>query len=334
MLALGLLTLLISAPPSPPRVASPALRLGEELVYEGSISERGTRLGNEYRRQLGLRVRVIVLATHEGNIDTAVLTQLRPLEDDYVKDAAQVVAGNTSNNAPATAMTSLEFLRLHPNRTPQLLKPTSVIPVRLNAATSVQAIPPLPVDAPASMELGMFVPLQGSTDSVSGSWTITRSAEPDTEWKVGRTAVRDGAQLVELVGEQQTADWENSKGTTTAWRREDRVWVSPSDGLARFYERTVEQKEGIYVTRTRKVQAEMLPGVALHRDQLNAIRREIGFAHSFRLQFEEAEQPGSPTHAHDRLMELIRRYKRDHEATPYRDAVEAVYNRCEARSKR
>jgi hypothetical protein len=317
-----LLLLACSAGPTV-TVPGPSLAPGDETVYAGEVREVSTRTGAEYRRTLRLAVRVLALDARPGGTDVAVLTQLRPMEDGHVRDAAAVVAG-PSGGVEAAAATRLDLFRVDARGRVRRLLPPPGVPLRLSAGTPTAPTPEVPLDAPAAAEVGMFVPLPDAV--ASGGWTVPGGNRPAVAWAVGRTAVRDGAQVVELVGVQETGDWAEPTGTASPWRREDRVWVSPADGLARRFERTVERKAGVHVAYRRTVRAEAAPPAAVGGPVFEAARREIAFAWTFAADAAAARTAADAA----RLADRIARYRRDHDPTAYRDAVDAVQHRLEA----
>lgn len=307
MVPLGLLVLVAAAPPVP----GPVLTAGDELVYAGEVREESTRFGAEYRRRFELTVRVLALGGPPGRTDLAVLTRLRPLEDPHVRDSADAVSGSTDGK-PAAAAARLDLIRLDSRGRAAALKPAARVPLPLMNAPAV-APPGVPLDAPAAVELGMFVPAPAEA---APSWP-----GGGLTWTAGPLGVRDGAQVIELVGVAESADWTNRTGTSRAWRRADRVWASPADGLARQFERTVERTVGLHVVERRQTQVTLTQSNLLRGEAFEAARREVGFAYVFGAEA-EAGKSGA-------LKARIDRFRREHEPTAYREAVDAVARRLE-----
>lgn len=316
--------LLLTAAAAGPAVPGPTFAAGDEIVYAGEITEESDRVGGRFRRKHAVEVRLFVLESRPGGADVAVMTLLRPLEDPHVRDAAKQVAGTAASRPAAPPAVRLELIRVDPKGGVRRLVPPPALPLSLTGRTPTEPAPDPPLDAPAAVELGMFAPLPDPVTPAGSSWQVAGTA-----WRVGPTAVRNGAQVVELVGVRESADWATRTGVSRAWRRTDRVWVSPADGLARVFERTVEVTDGVPVAERRTVRAETAPPTAHRGDAYDAARREIEAAYRFAADAEAAGRTGR----FDPVKRAIQRYVRDHDPTAYRGAVEAVYRRCEAGRK-
>lgn len=316
MLPTFLLIATLATHRSEPTAPAPAFAVGDEIVYSGSVAEESTRVDLPYKRSFALEVRVFVLGVQESTTDLAVLTLLRPKTDANVAGAASAVTGIDPAKSPPAVR--LELVRVDDQGRAALIVPDTAPPFTLNTRTPTRAIPPIAADAPASLELGFLAPRPPKPNE--RSWTIASPGLPDWNWKLAQTAVRDGAQLVELVGERASAHWANPGGLETNWRRADSLWIGSVDGLARQFTRTVEIKDGVTVVARRVTTCAMSSPPSPNRGEgYSAIRREIEAAVGFAAELDTGRAV--------RLSDRIEAFERRHRETPYRIAIEAVKRR-------
>ena len=326
MNVLGILFLATWAPmAAEPRAIGPTFCVGDEMVYTGEVTEECTRHDRPYKRKVRLDVRVFALSGRDDSTDLAILTRLCPLEDPSIAGAAASITGLKSATGPAPAVVRLELVRVDARGAVQMLRPKPFPPFVLDDKTTVTPVTPLPLNEPATTELGFFVPLPATVATIGQTWTIDEPTRPARQWEAKRTVVQNGAQVVELSAVQRTAEWEKPTGLDKAWQRTDDVFVSPVDGLAREFTRVVERKEGIHIVERRTVRAEMTTPPTPHRgESFASTRREIESAYSFARDYEE--RTGNTA----RLSIRIEQYRARQTETAYRDAIDTVLRRIHA----
>ncbi len=325
MNVLGILFLAAWVPmAAEPRAVGPTFSVGDEMVYTGEVTEECTRQDRPYKRKFRLEVRVFALSGRDDSTDVAILTRLCPLEDPSIAGAAASITGLKSATGPAPAIVRLELVRVDARGAIQLLRPKPSPPFLLNDKTTVIAVAPLPLNEPATTETGFFVPLPATVATIGQTWTIEEPARPTRQWTAKRTIVQNGAQVVELSALQRTAEWEKPTGLDRPWQRTDDVFVSPVDGLAREFRRTIELKEGIHIVERRTVRAEMTTTPTPHRgESFASTRREIESAYSFAHEYEQRT-------GNARLLLRIEQYRARQTETAYRDAIDTVLRRIHA----
>lgn len=301
-----------------PTVPAPSFTVGDEIVYAGEVAEESTRIDVPYKRKHELEVRLFVLAVRPDSTDLAVLTQLRPKVDASISEAASAVTGVDPMKTPPAVR--LDLVRVDARGRTTLLVPNTSPPFALDAKTRTKPVPDVPLDAPATLELGFLVPLPEKAATVGTKWTATERERPEFAWSAIQSAVLNGTQVLELAGMQQSAKWANAGGLDSSWRRTDSVWIATADGLARQFARTIEIKDGVHVVEKRVTSCTLSSPPSPNRgDGYAAIRKEIEHAIAFAA---EADSGRSV-----RLLERIDAFERRHRETAYRVAIEAVRRR-------
>ncbi len=303
-----------------PTLPAPSFATGDEMVYTGEIAEESTRIDVPYKRKIGLEVRVFVMGTTDTYADLAVMTLLQPKDDPNVSVSAAVVTGIDPAKSRTPPAVRLELVRVDAKGRATLLLSNSNPPFELTAKTESRSLMPVPLDSPATLELGFLVPLPEKLPTVKSSWKIEEKGRPDLAWTVNQSAVLNGAQVLELAGTQQTSKFANPGGLDSSWRRTDSVWIATADGLARQFTRTIEIKDGVHVVEKRIVNCTLSSPPSPNRgDGYAAIRKEIEHAIAF-----AAEADAGRT---ARLPERMEAFERRSRETPYRVALEAVRRR-------
>lgn len=303
-----------------PTVPPPTFATGDEMVYTGEVSEESTRIDVPYKRKLGLEVRVFVLGAAATHTDLAVMTLLQPKEDPNVAGPAAAVTGIDPAKNRTPPAVRLELVRVDATGQASLLLPKTKPPFALTAKTETKAVPGVPLDSPATLELGYLVPRPEKPLTVNSTWKQGEKDRPDVAWSVPQAAVLNGAQVLELAGTQQTATWANPGGLEANWRRTDSVWVATADGLARQFTRTTEVKDGVHVVEKRTVSCTLTtPPTPNRGDGYAAIRKEVECAVQVTADLEAGRTDG--------LLNVLDAFQQRHRETPYRAALEAVRRR-------
>ncbi|MBX9584134.1 MAG: hypothetical protein K2X87_27870 [Gemmataceae bacterium] len=285
MLLAGVLLVTLAAPGDAQRLPK-----GTELTYTGTVTEAVDRPGQRYRRTHDLEVRVLVVDRRPGWADAAVLTLLRRTDE-----------APDSHRLPSPPAVRLEMVRLPDDGPAHRLSPAG-------------PLPPVPLDAFAPAEVGMF--------PAPGAWT-------PAGW--GFVAAE---RCQELRFTDQSAGWDRPRPGETAWRRADAVWVSAGDGVARRVERTVAQRDG-----AGKPPAVLIETRYELRDQARLLgrtfdryRREVELAHAGAAEAGQLLAAGrvAPKQIDTRLARLAEYLDETDPGTPYREAVLAVRRQWEA----
>jgi hypothetical protein len=338
VLPLGLLVLTAAALPDGPALSPPTFTTGDEIVYVGEVHEASERIDLPYRRKAAIEIRLFTLSVGQQGSDLAVLTQVRPLDDPQIAEAVKTVTGVVPDRSEAPPAVRLELIRVDARgRVYRLTPPPGPPPIPLSARTPTAPPPPVPLDAPPDREIGMFVPLPEALPTTGETWMVNDPdpARPPAVWQAKPPGIWNGAQVIEAAGLQQTTDWDEPKFGQTAWRRADRIWLSPVDGLARVVHRQIERKAGNDRIGWVVVQYEMKPPTPHRGESYLRVRKEIEHAYAFAATADpllpQAVQLGSKRF--ELMIAAIERYKKDHPATAYREAVDAVLRRCEAAAR-
>jgi len=321
MLTLLLGSLALAAPPET-LIPAARLRAGEELIYVGDILDQSLRPKQLWKRSTHIEVRLFVLGQSEGITDLAILTSLQARDNAGMKQVAETVNGALKEIVARTAAVRLELIRIDAAGAVAWLRPVpQAPPLSLTAQTALTPLPRLPLDAASDFELGVFPPR--ASVGGDGGWKQADSGRPAVHWKAKPPLVLDGADVVEFTGVQESEDWVRPNAFAKPWRRTERIWLGPADGIARVLWRRIETNDGP-APATRLETRLDLQSTIHHRDE-GRVRREIESAWWFGHQAAEAtfEQRAA-------LAVRIRRYCEDYPATSFRDAVEAVARRCEA----
>ncbi|MCE9565639.1 MAG: peroxiredoxin family protein [Planctomycetes bacterium] len=227
------LTLAIAAPPLT------GLQRGDEFTFTGTVAEEVKRPPNFFRRNHEIELRVFVLDRQDNWADAAVLTRLQRMED-AVGGAVGAVTGRPAKDFPPSVR--LDLVRLYTDGTVHLLAPVG-LPLKLTADTPARGLPPIPLDAFAASEFGIFPPVI-PRDNAGEVWTITPANRPIERWQAKGFEFLNAERCRKIIGNQMSADWEKPVGGQTSWLREDAVWVSTQDGTARKVHRVIKQRDG------------------------------------------------------------------------------------------
>lgn len=322
-------------PADGPAVAAPRLARGDELVYRGDVTEAGERVGNRFRKVSEVEVRVFVLDAANGSADCAVITKVRPKADPTVAGAVTAVTGANPVRL-ATPAVRVELVRVDARGRAVLLAPKAgPPPVPLGADTPVRAAPPVPLDGPPVLELGMFVPLPVKVVKVGDQWDAAEDGRPPVGWWAVREAVWNGSRCVELHVAQQTDGFDKPEATPTGWRRRESVLASPADGFACRVRRVVERREGKDVVGWTDTTLELQPPQRYVGARFADLRREAEAAYCFAVDLATLQARPKPKAAtpEDYFVRVRRidRFLDDQPApTGFRDAIDAVRRRCDA----
>jgi hypothetical protein len=295
--------------PATPRSAdwlvAPRITTTQEFVYRGNFSEASTAGGVQFNRAYRVEARVLVLAAPIRGYEVALLTQIKLRDSRSAEEAS-----------PAAAKLERAVLEPHGRI------------VAENAGALA-----IPLEGPPACESGMFVEAPGGRVRQGQGWETTEPGRPMCLWRCVGAEMINGTSCVKLVARQQSDDWDRPRADSTAWRREETVWLSPRNGLAAKVERTMERREPGRekatwrgVLRYELESSLQYPGV-LFEDRRQEVNQAVAFAQSARpLMAAPARQAAALAALQGRIDFHVDRCT----PTPYRCAILQVKRQVEA----
>jgi peroxiredoxin len=286
----------------------PRLSRGQELVYRGSFSEEAISRGVQFSRTYRLESRVFVLETPSRGLDVALLTVLR-------LRTPRPERGDEPE--PNSVRLELVTVDLHGH-------------VSSDPGVTLA----VPLEGPATVECGAFVEVPRSRIGMKQSWEVLERNRPSYVWSVAGTEAVNGTRCLKLKGMQKSPDWDHPRADSTAWRRQDTVWVEPHLGVAYKVERTMERRDPAHEDPTERsvVQYELQSNLQYPGRLFDDRRREILQARSFYTAV--APLLPEPTKAgpapFEAVLAKITNHLENQPPTPYRQAVLQVRRQVEA----
>lgn len=286
----------------------PQLTRGQELVYRGSFNEDSLGAGVQFSRAYRLEARAFVLDMNAKGAEVAFQTTWRqkPLRPERGPEAE-----------PSSVRLELAHMDLRGRLEP--IGKTSLL---------------APLEGPPTVECGAFVEVPNARLRVGRTWEATEAGRELRGWSVAGTEVINGTTCVKLVGLQQSSDWDRPRADSTAWRRQDTVWMTPRFGYAYRVERTIERREPARrepnqrsVLRYDLESSLQYPGQLLEDRQ-----REILLAHSLTeslAQIMPRAGKAGPRPFEAILARLTHHFERQ-PPTPYREVLKRIQLRAEA----
>lgn len=312
---LTFLIVLLAAPPEAAGWAAPRFERGQEIPFVGEIVDQSDRVAQKFRNVYELNVRLLVLESSERFTDFAVLTAITPTADQGIANAAKTVSGEVIVTAKTSAR--VEFIRVDSSGNAKKLKlPKAQPPFTFTAEHPTETLQSTPIAGVSYSEFGFFPPRKVGIDHFERNW----QREEDTLW--------NGSRVIDLVSIMASKDYENPSATVTGWRRSDRLYISPMDGLPRAYARRIEQREGKNVIANVEMRLEMKsvipPGDAA---SMRHLRREAEFAAWFASEADRLRINGRKTDPKESaiLQSRIKRFLEESQpAGSFRPAVDAT----------
>ncbi|HEY2783692.1 MAG TPA: hypothetical protein VGJ05_01850 [Fimbriiglobus sp.] len=330
-----LLVLVATAAESPPgsTLGSPALTRGDRIPFAGEVADDVDNAGRVSKRAFTLDATLFVLDTHEWGADCALFTRLTPKTDPGVVAAAANVMGTSADGRQSPPITRLERIRIdRRGRVSRLVTPDRPPPLPLGLLAKTAPLPPLSLEEPPQVEVGMFVPLPETPPAVGAQWTVADGVRPSRTWAIKRSELRNGGVCFLVEAVQQSAGWADLAKVAAGWQRFDRLVVSPTDGLARSVVRQVVHREGNAAVRTMTVRYEIQPTVPHKGKSYRDVCTEIDTATWLGGKLDGILAAGGKPDAAaiERVRSEAKRHIEDRPATAFRPAVEAVLLRAEA----
>jgi peroxiredoxin len=286
---------------------APRLARGQEYTYAGWYTEEWIGAGVQGQRSYRLEGYLLVLDQAPRSWDVAFLTVLSQR------------AHKPGQEPAAPSSVRLELAEVDAQG-------------RLKPRDSASLAPPL--DGPPTAECGAFVEAPRSVVSAGHFWEVSEPGRPPRAWRVAGTESVNGTVCVKLQGQQQSADWDRPRADSTAWRRQDTVWLAPQHGLACKVERVIERRDPARREPTYRstVRYELDSRVSYPGRLFDDARAEIERALKF--QQEAAPLLRQPALYKTQIEGLLKRIahhlQQPPTAGPYRKAVLQVQHRVEA----
>ncbi len=330
MSAVGLALLALAATPAADKVSlsGPRFARGDELVYKGEVVETSDGTDGRLVKKWAVEVRLFVFNDGKNGCDCALLTSLTPQTDSFVNDAVKATAGNATKGASAAVR--LDLIRVDDRGRVLLLHPEPKLPLTIDAKTTTSAPPPLPTDGPATIELGMFLPLPAAGVSVGDTWDTPEQDRPPAVWSAKQTAVWNGRRVADVTGLQQTDGYDTPKKVRHGWQRLEAIYVSPSDGVVSAVTRLVTRREGTEQVGSVKTTLELQPTVRQTGIKYRDTWAEAEAAWAFAAELEQlraGRAKADVIEAHRR--EVVRFIDGRASGTGFRPALDAVLRRFE-----
>lgn len=150
----------------------------------------------------------------------------------------------------------------------------------------------------------------------------------EREWIRSTDESWNGGRVLDLSSTRSSKDFDNLAAAVAGWRRVERLYLSPTDGLPRSYARRIVQREGKSIVTTVDVRLEMkAPIPAGDAISIRHNRREAESAAWFAAEWERISTEGNKLdpRAAQALKAKISQYLVDHQPpTSFRPAIEAV----------
>jgi peroxiredoxin len=331
MSAVGLALLALAATPAADKVAlsGPRLARGDELVYQGEVTETSDGTAGRLVKKWAVEVRLFVFTDGKDGCDCALLTSLTPKPDEFIKEAVKATAGNATKDSAAAVR--LDLIRVDDRGRVLLLHPEPTLPLAIDAKTPTSAPPRLPTDGPAAIELGMFLPLPAAGVSVGDTWDTPEPDRPPAVWAAKQTAVWNGRRVADVTGLQQTDGYESPKNARHGWQRLEALYMSPSDGVVSAFTRLVTRREGAEQVGSVKTTLELQPTVRQTGVKYRDTRAEAEAAWAFAAELEHLRAGRAKADVLDAHRREVVRFT---DARPggggFRPALNAVLRRFEA----
>lgn len=297
---------------------APRFVRGQEIPFAGEIVNVSDRPRLAFRNTYELSIRVFVLDTSNDVTDLAILTAVAPQANQAIVAAARTVSGEVAVESKPAAR--VEFYRIDASGVVRkLTRPKTAPPFIFTADHVTEAFAGPALDGPTYSECGFLPPRKD------------KGTETGIHWSRAADELWNGSRVIDLVGTQATKDYDNLAAAVAGWRRVDRFFLSPLDGLPRAYARRIEQREGKSVIASVELRLEMKPPVPPGTDaDYRRIRREAESAAWFAGEWDRLHEPGKRPDAKavSQLQARIARYLVEHPlGTSFRPAIEVLVKR-------
>jgi hypothetical protein len=284
------------------------LARGQEIVYQGRYTEENLGEGTHSTRSFQMESRVFVLDAVLSGYDVALYTTVRLLG---------LHEGSGDGRLPASVRLQLAHVDHQGKLTPR--EGSSLL---------------IPLVGPPTSECGQFVEAPHGIGSPNQSWQVPDGSRPVRTWTcLGWDSV-GGVRCIKVEGIQQSSDWDQPRADQSAWRRLDRVWLLPRQGITYKVERTIERRQPAHDHPSERsiLELEMHSSLLYPGQLYEGRRRDIMQA----VSFAQAVAPYLTAPAtftrktFDNLLLKMQHYVDNEPPTPYREAVLQVMRHVDA----
>ncbi len=290
---------------------APQYEAGLELVYRGTCTEESLVPGVRQQRRYSLETIFFVLNNTDKRDDAVLQTALT------VREANDDVDNTNSRPPGSVRLVAVQVdkrgrLYARDRKTEQMLS--------------------IPLTEPALLESGAFFELPVVSLNLGSYWPEFEEGRPIRNWRLWRDsrgrgqAVEqlNGTRCLKLQASQQSADWDQPRADSTAWRRQDVIWFAPQVGLVYQVERTIENREPARSEPTQRIvtRYELESRLRYSGKMFEDRKSEIVAARKF---LEDAQpllrQPANSRKQIEALSRRIVKHLDDNPATPYRKSI-------------
>jgi peroxiredoxin len=280
---------------------APRLFPGLELVYSGTHKEQVLIPGVEFQKTYALENTVFVVDEAKDHWDVAFQTAL----------SLRLQNGTVHRDRAGAKPSSVRLEMTRISKRGRLQTPGGG-PLHI------------PLDGPATVETGAIVEFPVFLLGSNRVWEASEPGRTPRTWRVAGNEFCNGTTCVKIIGQQQSDDWDQPRGDSTAWRRRDTLWIAPQLGVAFRVERIIERREPNRRDPTHRLEVHydldrrlQYPG-KLFDDR----RHEIAKALQFRSEeFKLLEQASLDRPRADSLLKRINYHLENFAPTPYRKAI-------------
>jgi hypothetical protein len=282
----------------PTAIGLAKLEAGQSYIYTGKTVDKSDRVGKKYQHSYQVEVLLFALSGKEFILQTSITPEPEPT----IKNASHTVSGiKPQDLKPAF---QVDFLKIGENNTLQILNILPSSPVKLDKS-KYSSLPDINVDGPVYSETAPFAGM------LSNKW----KKHPDDLW--------NGSAVNDFTALETTAGFDDLRLAVAGWRKQERVYVSPIDGMPRVYKRLIAHREGKDIIATIETTITMKPPLPMV--DVVAIRQYRRDAEMATTVIRELEKAKTQPRTVELLREKVSRYLADQtNVTPFRVALESL----------
>lgn len=298
----------------------PQFDVGLELVYRGTCTEESLVPGVRHQRRYSLET-IFLVQTTNGNRSEAVL-----------QTTLSVQQPNDNATRPPG---SVRLVAVQVDQRGRLYG---------KGDRQTEAMLSIPLTEPALLESGAFFEMPMVPVNMGSYWEDFEEGRPIRGWRLWRDAKGrgsaveqlNGTRCVKLQASQQSADWDEPRADSTAWRRLDVIWFAPQVGLVYQVERTIERREPARNEPTQRIvtRYELESRLRYSGKMFEDRKLEIDLARKFH---EDAQpllkQPANSRNQIEALSRRIAKHLEDNPPTPYRKNITHLKSLLEKASR-
>lgn len=256
--------LLLTDPPAKENLPQfQAEQKGQMWVYSGEMMDRSDRPGKKYEHKYAVDVSLLTLTETELILQSSIT----PIAKETIANASLSISGQLPTaSKPAIRVDFIRLSRDKESNQPVKIKAElqsipATLPFRWDEKSKREALPKIPLEGPAYFEpspLGLLL---------------------STEWKQQADELWNGSQVYDYFRTEASKDFDDIKAAVVGWRKVERMYISPLDGMPRLIRRKIEHREGNQIIVVSEMSIEMKsPLPPADAVQLRLIRRDAEMA--------------------------------------------------------